>query len=367
MFNIVKFSTFVFMLMIGTADAGTIRVFSGTGQSNNAAYGEVSGPAVSHGNVLKYQGGAISDANDPVGQGTGGSIWPAFLQRMWESSSIKIGIINTSIGASSQVAAAASCCGYWDVGTSGNLYVGAKASIIAGISAFGADAVYSGNIDGQGETDADQISAGTITKAQFKASKKALIAQWRTDFGDPTLPWYFIRLGSATAAGDPSGWKAVREAQMEIAQEDTYTHIIFWGADTFHARGLIQTGTVHYTQAGYNEAGRMAAKNLLRGNFEQISGEVMMASPSFPYDALVIRNSVAIGFAPSSPVNIVNDWNWKALSVRGVGGSGAGIELLPQGTGGRKMAIFSSDASNGPGAGKFVIWDELNGSIAQWP
>lgn len=360
---------FVLFLSLLTfpAFADTIRVFSGTGQSNNAAFGEISGPMVSPGKVLKYQGGTISDANDPVGQGTGGSIWPAFLQRLWESQGVKVGIINTSIGASAQVPAAAGCCGYWDVGTSGNLYVGAKASIVAGLAAFGSSAVYSGNIDGQGESDADWISAGTITKAQFKASKRALIAQWRADFGDPTLPWYFIRLGSSTTGSEAIGWKSVREVQMEIAQEDPHTHILYWGADTFHARGLIQTGTVHYTQAGYNEAGWMAAKNLLSGNFNQLGGEVMLASPSFPYDAWVMRDNAVIGFVPSSRANFANEFNWKALSIRGVGGAGAGIELLPQGAHGRAMAIFSSDDSNGPGAGKFVVWDEINGSLAQWP
>jgi hypothetical protein len=376
--TIYKFVTYLwlslFFCSIARAD---MRVFSATGQSNNAAYSaDGFGPAVTSGKVLKYQGGTISDANDPVGMGPiggtpGGSLWPAFLQRIYQSSGQKVGIINTSMGGSSLLAAANSGFGFWEVAVTGNLYIPAKATIQAGLAAFIAldpSATYAGNIDGHGETDAGAIDNGTVTEVQWIAAKRAEIAQWRADFGDPTRPWYFIRLGTGAAGAGTTGWQQIRAAQEEICATDPYSLILFRGADTFFSRGLMQPSSLHYTQAGYNEIGWTAAHNLLTGSFSPAYPEVMLKSPSLPYDALVMRSALAYGFLPTNFVSIVNENNWRAVTIQGIGTWGAGIEFVPQGTGSRAKAIWSAGPSNVSGTvpGKFVIWDELSGIQASW-
>jgi hypothetical protein len=224
------------------------------------------------GRVLKYQDKTLSDANDPVGVGIGGSAWPSFGKTYYELTGRQICIVPTAIGSSAMVPAADIGTGDWsETGTLNATGLAAYRAAIAALTGNGYTIGRQFVIDVQGETDAFKIDAGAITAGQFLAAKKAMIARDRVSLGIPELPFYFSLLGMPDTKPDP-GWIAVQQAQKAICAADPHTKIAFWNADSFPFRGMQrQDGALHYTQAGYNEMGSELAQNIVAGVFLRCS------------------------------------------------------------------------------------------------
>lgn len=74
-----------------------------------------------------------------------------------------------------------------------------------------------------------------------------------------------ISLTGGPQGGDSLGYQRVRQAQEQVAASDPYTHIVFRGAKDFIRRDMMQTGSLHYKQEGYNEMGRRMAASVVSG------------------------------------------------------------------------------------------------------
>lgn len=249
----------------------------GQSNANNSSEGLTSSPTVPSGLALKYQSGALSNCNDPVGPGsiTSGSAWPAFAIEYLLITGRRICVVPTGVGSSAMLAAANLGPGanYWASG--GNAYPAAHAAYNAATAALVAAGYLIGKqfvIDIQGETDAVGVDAATagVTAANFKTAKQALFTQIRGDLGIPSLPIYISLLG-IPQTGSTAGFVAIRAKQSEIIAADYYTNPCFFGADLFTGRGMMQTGGnyLHYTQAAYNELGRDAGRRIATGDFVQ--------------------------------------------------------------------------------------------------
>lgn len=112
----------------------------------------------------------------------------------------------------------------------------------------------------QGEADAGLIDAATITRAQFKTALQDVIDWWQLNY--PAAPFYFVRTGMDTNAGDTQGFQDVRAVQQEIVDENENVFMAYTGTINFPGLSLMQDN-VHYSQAGQNVVGEAVADFIL--------------------------------------------------------------------------------------------------------
>lgn len=236
-----------------------IDVFLIGGQSNAVGYGSsASAPSVPTGKVLQINSGTITDANDPVGNANTGSAWPAFGLTYYYATGRKICFVPKAIASSAQAAANDTGSGNWDA--SGTLYsasVTALNTALTDLAAANYNPVFRGVLWGQAETDALPASNKTI----YQAALEAMLVRYRSTYG-ATMPFYIFQVGTDNPV--TAGFATIRAAQLAIAASDLYTKIIFRNAQDFITRGLM-ADQYHYTQAGYNEMGRVGASNVVSG------------------------------------------------------------------------------------------------------
>lgn len=265
----------VFGLSGGTAIARDIDVFLIIGQSNARANSESAATAPDASKIaLKYESGILSPAIEPIGPGDHGSAWSAFAVTYHKITGRMVAIVNAAVGSSSMLPQTDTGNGNWS--SEGKLYSASLAQFHEAISALKGAGYTIGKqfvIDIQGETEADALNRRkpTIKSYQFRSAKQAMIAGYRTDLG-PTIRFYFSRLGGPST-GMTAGYRKIQRMQEQIVQYDHLSKIMFWGAESFIRRGMMQRGpnTLHYTQAGYNEMGRVGAANIASGNFGRAS------------------------------------------------------------------------------------------------
>lgn len=303
-------------------ESNDVDVFLIAGQSNAEGRGTSgSSPTVPTGKVLQYVNGVTSDANDPVGGANTGSAWPSFGITYYNLTHRKIAFVEAAVGGASMATAAQSSNGTWD--SDGTLYGSATTSLNAALTDLakaGYKPTFRGVLWSQGETDADAINAATISATTYQSALTSLIARFRTDYGS-TLPFYIFKTGTRTGGSD-TGYAAVRDAQDTVDAADIYTRVVFHGAVSFLARGLMQ-GTWHYTQDGYNEMGRAGAESVMLGRdaglFEKQSSNIFYMGGN-------------VGIGTSTP--------WAQLSINPNGvtgpsfliGSSTATTLMVQGT-----------------------------------
>lgn len=261
---------FIWLALFITAHSAEIDVAWIKGQSNANPNSEsrALSPTVPAGKVLKYQDGALSDGNDPVGPGDGGSAWPSFGETYYRLTGHLLCFVPTAVGSSAMVPAADTGTGNWS--RSGTLYPASLKAYRGAIAALKAKGYTIGRrfvIDVHGENDAIAIEAGKITAKQFRAAKQHMIARDRANLGNWELPFYFSLLGMP--GDDPvlnhPGWVAVQQQQKAICAADEHTKIPFWKAASFPARGMQHQPGLHYMQAGNNEMGSEMAQNIVAG------------------------------------------------------------------------------------------------------
>lgn len=244
-----------------------IDVFLIAGQSNAVGAGEQSFVTVPTPNkVLQFKYETFRDANDVVGihdvsvTNDSGSAWPSFGLNWYTISGHKILFVPSGRGGTSQTAAATTANGNWD--TTGVLFDSSVARLnraLTKITAAGFTPIVRGILWCQGETDAQGINNSITTAAAYKAAFRKMIGRYRQNFS--RIPFYIFRTGTDTTGSDV-GYAAVRTAQMEVANADTLTNIVFWDAVDYPRRHLM-FDQYHYNRAGYYEMGRKAAENIL--------------------------------------------------------------------------------------------------------
>lgn len=189
----------------------------------------------------------------------------------------------------------------------------------------------------QGENDVFAILNSNETGAQYRSALAAMYTRLCTDLSDASLPFLMFRTG-APYTGDVASWLALRNEQETAVAANPNMIMAFRGTVTFPLRGLMNSDSgnqLHYTQDGYNEAGTSAVKALQEHGIDR-------------------------GFS-NRPVypNFFESTDYRVQYLLGYGTTGAGISMDATRGGGRLIHMFSSGTAAGPGAGRFIIYDDL--------
>lgn len=239
-----------------------IDVFLIAGQSNAQGRGSsAESPITKEGTVYQFYNETISAGNDPVGNASTGSSWPAFGIQYYALTNRKICFVPSAFGGSAQTVAATTSFGNWDTtGTHFDTSVARLNRSLVALRNAGYNPQFRGILWCQGENDANAINTATITQAVYLAAFQKMIGRYRTTFGKQT-PFYIFRTGTINGGSDV-GYDSVRQAQLTVTNGDSLTSIVFYNARYFLARGLMPD-TYHYTQPAYNEMGRIGAMNIV--------------------------------------------------------------------------------------------------------
>ncbi|MFC3478193.1 sialate O-acetylesterase [Halobacterium litoreum] len=279
-----------------------IDVFAVGGQSNAVGRGRRSrSPRPERGTAIEYRHTTDSLADplrDPVlGNGDAadtGSAWPAFAIEYHERVGRPVGIVGAARGSTAQSSRAGGRPGDWDGGALDEDLIRLAEDALAAFEAAGYDPTFRGVLWHQGERDAMEIDRGSATRRDYRRALEGMIARYRDAFGAGMPVWLF-ELGRR-ASGDTSGFRAVREAQREVVREQSRTYLVSDKQASFPERGL-QENELHYAQAGYDEMGRVGARNVAA----RVDGESFQAKRSAG------RRVDAYTGAPGEPVMSLDD------------------------------------------------------------
>jgi hypothetical protein len=242
-----------------------IDVFIIAGQSNAAGQGDQQkSPHVLSGKILQVYNGLITSANDPVGNAHTGSAWPAFGKEYHALTGRAVAFVPTAVGGTGLSAYADIGTGHW----SGHTFYGqidllgdsiaATQTTLAQLSHAGFTPTLMGVLWSQGENEAMNIAKGGIlTRDGYAQMLINVITRYRQNLGTE-LSFYIFKTGTDSNFDD-AGFAVIRAAQDNVAATTPNTKIVFHGALSFAARGML-SDSVHYSQEGYNEMGAVGAQ-----------------------------------------------------------------------------------------------------------
>ncbi len=251
------------------ASTPTLDLFLIAGQSNAVGHGDAAkAPLLAEGAAFQYSNGIFSNAART------GSAWPAFSVEYSRLTGRVHAFIPSAGDGSALVQNADSGAGSWS--PAGTLFQRSVNELKAAqqyLQKQNQNSSIKGILWAQGETDALSIQAKVIAKEHYKAALKDLVARFRIAIG-ADVSFFIFRTGTQYNGSD-SGFKEVREAQEEVAQEMPLVYIVFKGAVDFPNRALM-SDAYHYTQDGYNEMGTLGA----RGVFDAFSVPTATPTPA---------------------------------------------------------------------------------------
>lgn len=247
-------------------------VFPIGGQSNAEGRGDSSlSPDVGAGNAFEYTSNELVQLDDPVGDAETGSAWPAFAVEYFSRTGRESVFQEDATGASRMTEAEAGNGnnGVWDP-DSNDLYDAMITDInemLTYINNQGDDPTIRGILWWQGESDAQNIDGGAITKADYKDATEQMIDAFRTDLSLPDLNFFIIQIGYDNpdgGTGDTQGYQDVRAAQEEIAQENENTYLMSDRAKEMIDEGRVSpsNGGTHPDQSGLDIIGTQSAINV---------------------------------------------------------------------------------------------------------
>lgn len=255
---------------------------------------------------------------DPIGNANTGSFMPAFAKTWYAITGRKICFIPVGIPGSTMNATADVGNGNWDTTGSSHLFDTASARTqrgLAALTAAGWTPNFKGILTGLGGNDALAINATTITQANYITSFTKFKARIRSLFGKNT-PIYIHQLGKQVTGTD-AGHALIRSAQITLTNADSLTTINFWNAQYFISLGK-QTDQYHYTQAGYNEFGRMYAENILNSGGRKLQAQG--SNLYFPIGNVGIGTNAGI---PLYPLHVTDSARIGSLIISREGFAGA--------------------------------------------
>lgn len=229
-----------------------------SGQSNNSGRG-TAGP--NPGPLAWQWYGSLKRANDPVGNANTGSAWPAFCtehRRLHPERGVCV--VPAAWGGSALLPGIVGANGDWSAsGAWFGQAVSRLASARAQLTDLGIDHTFRGVIWSQGEQDAEAIQAGSVTAGDYATALAELRDRFLAANGGGML--YIAQTGARNPSGSETGYGAVRDAQRELAHADPErVRLVFDEARHFVAWGWM-IDSVHYSQAGLNLMGTVAARN----------------------------------------------------------------------------------------------------------
>lgn len=238
-------------------------LFVGAGQSNAVGRGDESeSPTPEDDTAFEFEG---DELEDPVGghwddteEADSGSMWPAFCDEYVELTGRHVGFVAIARGRTAQSAAADGGAGNWDTeGDYRSLLVEATTDALE----YFDDHDYAVNLGGvvwsQGERDARRIDTDDISVSTYRRALTEIIAYYRAELV-PSLPFHVVQTGHE-AEGDTDGYRAVRDAQAGVVRGDSDAYLASTLAKSFPETEKM-SDRLHYTQGGYNELGRDAAR-----------------------------------------------------------------------------------------------------------
>ncbi len=235
-------------------------MFTVAGQSNSVGYSDAPSPEVPVGVAYFWNGTSMVPLADPVGTAQNGSWCAAFAREFWERTGFGCMFVPTGKGSTSLVTAAnTDGGGTWS--STGTLRAASVAATKAAMGAVG-NALpwqYGGIIWCQGEQDAGWIASYGGDQASYIAEFGLLNSYFKSEFG-ASVPVIISRTGQRPDQALESAWQQIRNAQDYFARTYSNVSMGFTGAITFVARGLMQTGSLHYRQPGYDLMGRALAR-----------------------------------------------------------------------------------------------------------
>jgi hypothetical protein len=244
-------------------------VFLIAGQSNARGKGDpADAPAVPAGAAHQWDGAELTHLEDPVGDdhepgNPVGSAWPAFAATYHDLTGRESVYVPAAVGGSALVSIPDAGEEHWDVEADGPLFrraVQRTWDCLTHLRSGGTDATLRGVLWCQGESDAQSIDDGDVSLPEFRSRLRALVGAFRRESDRADLPVFLFQTGRPES-GDTPGFEAVRGAQADLADADDAVYLAFDGAVGFPERGL-HRDDLHYTQAGYNEMGRVGAESV---------------------------------------------------------------------------------------------------------
>lgn len=286
---------------LGAGAGSGIDVWLVVGDSNSTGQGNSAQSPVPAANLaLMYcvTGGTVTALTDPACSAVNaaqnantGSAWPATAIAYGR----RIGFILTGVSGSTQ----ASACdflvgnGNWQSTAGGSNFANALAALNAGLAAYSATSTptFRGIIVVLGGDDAVQINNSVCTQAQYTTGYTTMAANWRSaTIGGttyPHLPIFQVQTGTIQGGND-TGFAQVRAAQVANAAADGNTLLVNVDLASYAARNLLQTGTQHPFQSGYNQLGTQLGGSLLpfvQQNIPYLLLNANAASAPFPTTA----------------------------------------------------------------------------------
>lgn len=352
-------------------------VFLVAGQSNASGKGVASSsPNPQANTVYHWYPGAFNMVTDEVGNANTGSAWPSFGITWHALTGRKICFVPCAVESSAQVAAADTGAGNWD--TSGTLYgisVTNTNSAIADITAAGYTPKLRGILWSQGETDAAALNSATIASGDYTTALTTMVANYRTALG-ADLQFYLFRTGTRTDQSD-TGYATIRGLQDTFCYGDPLRNrMVFRNAVDFPNRTPSLMGdVVHYSQAGYNEMGRIGAETIV-GGLDWGIQRTTVATPgnmsfylptqyakfgigslnSLPTELLTVKsvNIFDTGIITSSGTTNSALANLKVENLSNGSSAASGIRFYND-TGIKAQILLYSTGSSNPGASVLII------------
>lgn len=247
---------------INRTDGLPIDVFVIAGADNAVGFGNASqSPAVTNDAVLQFSDGKITPANDPVGNASTGSSWPAFGITYNQKTGHRILLVPSAV-ANSHVSDQnnSSALRWSDGGLIMNAFVNTNSAIDA-LKKSGYNPTLAGIIWAEGEYEGSAINSSALSAEKYKDDLSHTIQSFRETFNS-AIPFYILATGNEIGADD-AGFAAVRIVQNSLEDPSNNVHIISREPVPFPATGL-QTSGIHYTQSGYTHIGVAAADNVAR-------------------------------------------------------------------------------------------------------
>ncbi|MFB6119965.1 MAG: sialate O-acetylesterase [Halobacteriaceae archaeon] len=235
-------------------------VFLVAGQSNANGLGDPDAAPPGPDGAREYdpEAGTLEPLSEPVGPGDGGSAWTAFARAYRDATGRPLVVVSTAVNGAALHPDADEHRDAGDWRPDGE-YARHAVSAVEECMATLDDATFRGVLWQQGESDAIAIDDGHHSLDAYEAAFWDLLSYFRDAFG-PETSLFLFQIGRRRDA-DTDGWRAVREAQAGFAAADENVHLVFDDAVAFGEDGRMQD-VYHYTQAGYDEMGRVGGANV---------------------------------------------------------------------------------------------------------
>jgi len=249
----------------------TIHFYAVGGQSNAEGKGDpdsgVPSPDVSSDVAIQYNpsdDSISSPLDDPVSQDNYESAWPAFVERYYQLTGIKVCIVESAEDGSAQTAAADSGFGNWS--SSGLLRGRLKTHVNDGMTklkAEGYNPVFKGVLWSQGEADGDAIGNSTITQSEYGTAFADMVDDYHANLPDEPVVWVFQT--GVPESSTPPGYRKVRQEQLNQISQKSAARLASEIQQTFPYDGKMRTGEVHYNTKGLNAMGQAGAESVVNG------------------------------------------------------------------------------------------------------